>query len=116
MVCACDGRTGGVMEHRAEKRMSHCLELRFGDPQHQNTGWTRNISRHGILVSSENRMSPVASHIQVNLRIGGETIILEGNVRWNNEFRKAFDVPENQMGLYIGEPPPKYGDYISRLG
>lgn len=104
------------MEQRAEKRLSHCLELTFGNQHASSTGWTRNISRHGMLISSENRVPPVRNNIQVNLKIGGDTIVLDGVVRWNNEFREAFDIPENQMGLFINEPPAKYCDYISRLG
>jgi hypothetical protein len=104
------------MEQIAEKRLSHCLELTFGNPHASSTGWTRNISRHGMLIDSENRVFPIRDDIQVNLKIGGDTVALNGVVCWNNEFRKVFDIPENQMGLFINEPPPKYCDYISRLG
>jgi hypothetical protein len=103
------------MEQRAEKRLSHCLELTFGDQYTFKSGWTRNISRHGMLISSANPVFPAGNDIQVNLKIGGDTIILNGEIRWNNEFREAFDAPKNQMGLFVNEPPPKYCDYISRL-
>ncbi|MEI6614746.1 MAG: PilZ domain-containing protein [Chrysiogenales bacterium] len=104
------------MEQRTEKRLNHCLELAFGNQEASTTGWTRNISRHGMLLSSESLVIPVKNGIQVSLKIGGDTIALNGVICWNNEFQEAWVLPEKQMGLFINEPPPKYCDYISRLG
>jgi len=103
------------MEQRTEKRLNHCLELTLGDQEALSTGWTRNISRHGMLVSSENRIFSVKNKIQVLVKIGGDSIALDGLVCWNNEFHEVWVSPEKQMGLFINEPPPKYSDYINRL-
>jgi hypothetical protein len=103
------------MEQRIEKRLNHCLELTFGNQETLSSGCTRNISRHGILISSESQVFPVKNKIQVNLQIGGESIALDGVVCWNHEFQEGWVLPERQMGLFINDPPAKYSDYINRL-
>jgi hypothetical protein len=104
-----------MMEQRFEKRLNHCLELTFGNQETLSTGWTRNISRHGMMISSESQIFPVKNEIKVLLKIGGDSVALDGIVCWNNEFQEAWVLPEKQMGLLIKEPPPKYCDYINRL-
>jgi hypothetical protein len=104
------------MEQRAEKRLNHCLGITFGNNETSCSGWTRNISLHGMLISSESQVFPIKNEINVSLKIGDDSIALEGVVCWNNEFQEAWALPEKQIGLFIKEPPPKYCDYISRLG
>jgi hypothetical protein len=103
------------MEQRAEKRSSHCLELTFGNNETSYPGWTRNISRHGILISSESQTFPVKKEIKVLVKIGGDSIALNGAVCWNNEFQEAWILPGKQMGLFIPDPPPQYVNYINHL-
>ena len=103
------------MEQRVEKRLNHCLEVNFGDNGTSQRGWTRNISRHGMLISSENSLFHLKNAVKISMKIGSDSIVLDGVVCWNNECQDAWDFPENQMGLFIQEPPPRYCDYISRL-
>ncbi len=103
------------MEQRTEKRLNHCLELSFGNNETAHFGWTRNLSRHGMLINSEDSLIQANNEIKVALKIGSDSITLKGVVCWNNEYRQALDFQENLMGMFIPEPPPIYSDYISRL-
>ena len=103
------------MEQRVEKRLNHCLEVNFDDNGTSQRGWTRNISRHGMLIGSENPFFHLKNAVKISLKIGSDSIALDGMVCWNNEYRDTWDFSENQMGLFIQDPPPRYCDYISRL-
>lgn len=103
------------MEQRIEKRLAHCLELSFGRSETSHHGWTENISRHGLLINSEDFLFQANNQILIALKIGRDSIAMQGVVCWNNEYRQESEFQKNLMGVLIHEPAPIYSDYIGRL-
>ena len=103
------------MEQRIAKRLLHSIELIYGDNDTFSPGWTRNISRHGILIHAEYQIFPINQEVKIILTIDNEPVSLQGVVCWNSEYTGIETLAEKQLGIFIPDPPAQYVEFINRL-
>ena len=103
------------MEKRIAKRLLHSIELIYGDNDTFSPGWTRNISRHGLLIHAEYQIFPINHEVKIILTIGNEPVSLQGVVCWNSEYTGLEAIPDKQLGMFIPNPPDQYINYINSL-
>lgn len=90
-------------------RLIRFLPIRFGVKQITEVAGTGNLSESGLFIITN---APEDRHAWLNmmLEVDGDSIGLQGLVRWMNRRHRAGRSPG--MGIQLKLPPPSYMDYI----
>ncbi len=82
------------------------IEVRFGPDQPRYIGFSRNLSRTGIMVSSMRVFAP-GTLLNLHLKLPGETFELSGAVIWAREGPLQWlNMGRVGMGIAFLNPPP----------
>jgi hypothetical protein len=96
-----------MIKKRSEKRVPFrkLVICKCGEDMHP--GFTQDVSQHGIGIQT--MQNPSLFHkVRVALAVAQESIFLDGEVRWANEYTGAQEAKPREIGIYIHKPPADY--------
>jgi hypothetical protein len=102
------------MDKRDEDRARKRVMVRYGVNGPTATAFTKNLSRSGLQVQTNNVLTP-GTRIQVELKFPDRTFALWGVVVWAKRVppQLAYTVPCG-MGITFEAPPPEWLTFFER--
>jgi len=101
-------------ERRKENRITKGVILMVDSLGYRDSGVTRNLSRHGMLVMAP-MVLPVNSELQVAFTVQDKLIELKGVVIWNCQYIGGFPADQQEMGICFEYPSHEYQLYVDQL-
>lgn len=101
-----------MIKKREEKRVPFrkLIICKCGDEMHP--GFTQDVSQHGIGIQTTQRPE-IRRRVRIALALAGDSIFLDGEVRWAHEFTGAFEAKPHELGIYIPRPPADYLNLVA---
>ena len=96
-----------MIKKRDEKRVSFrkLVICKYGGEMHP--GFTQDVSQHGIGIQTIQRPS-LFRKVRIVLAIDQESIFLDGEVRWAQEYSGSLAAKPREVGIFIHKPPADY--------
>ncbi len=96
-----------MIKKREEKRVPFrkLIVCKCGDDMHP--GFIQDVSQHGIGIQTMQRPEP-NHRVRIALALGGDSIMLDGQVRWIHEYTGALAAKPREVGVYIPRPPAAF--------
>ena len=96
-----------MIKKREEKRIAFrkLIICKYGDEMHP--GFTQDVSQHGIGIQTVQRPS-LFHKVRIVLAVEQDSIFLDGEVRWANEYTGAQEAKPREIGVHIPKPPADY--------
>lgn len=96
-----------MIKKRDEKRIPFrkLVICKSGGEMHP--GFIQDVSQHGIGIHTMQRPS-LFNKVRVALEIDQESIFLDGEVRWAQEYSGLLAAKPRELGIFIHKPPADY--------
>ena len=96
-----------MIKKREEKRIPFRKLVICKGGEEMHPGFVQDVSQHGIGIQTIQRPS-LFRKVRIVLAIDQESIFLDGEVRWAQEYSGSLAAKPREVGIFIQKPPAGY--------